>query len=765
MGLISTAYDWLKSFMPRRGKGPGRRLFSAGLYGQGGLGWGTGWHSGDRREQALHYRQWTYIAVRAIANRVAGLTPNIAHVAGPHGPATKTVHVTRKSLGSARVGEQLAHCGDEHPLVRLFANPNPWDTSFDLWFELVMFLELCGIAYLWCPPSEYGLRSGLNTPSELWVVPSHWMWPRYDKEGISHYHCVPVPGGQFFTLPASEIIPLRYKSPVHKIDGWSPLQAGSEWSDAAESIDRSRFHQFKNGAFPLGAVELSEQYTDPTDAELESIYAKFFARLQGEHNYGKPIITPPGVKYTPLNINPAEMAYVESAEQLCTWVLSRHGVPKEIVGLQPIGNDLSWYAPMLQFDKNTLGPKLQYLGQALTQFLCPRYGPGLRIWWDDPAEDNPEARARKIELLMGQGLVTPAEVRSEFGYPPMSPEDEAKYCKLGKPDPPPAPSPVPAIPGVARSVRKGWREEDHPRADDGKFGSGGGGAGEAPDAPDDDDVRDALIDAEADWWEEDQAVERARRDDDARLEEARDAEDAADEAVDDARERFDLALDAARGREDAERAAARQAEDRALDESRAAEDQGRAAEEDERFGAYRGWQAGFERAGAEEQARRQAWDADLERRRAEPGADPDALDEEEAKEDGARLEWDSARVDEEERQDALFDAWHARFTAAGDRLDARREAEDRKIANARRREDVLTARARGAEDRALAANRQREDAAREQAAADRDKKRKAEDAELAARRAREDGQREAAREARRAAIAAPKKHLLNGRHR
>ena len=780
MGVISTAYDWFKSLVaPRKPRRVGHRLFSAGLYGASGTGYGLGWHNGDRREQVAHYRHWTFVAVRAIMDRAAALEPVVAHAAGhaPAGPGRKRQLVgVRKTMESQATDEQLVPAGPDHPLCQLFRNPNAWDVPSDLWSELVLFLELTGVAYLWCPPTEYGLRSGLMTPAELWVVPSHWVFPRFGQSGVEEYHVVPVPGGQYFHLPAAEVICLRFKSPRHKIDGWSPQQAGSEWIDAAESVDVSRFHQFKNGAFPLGAVELGEQYVDPSDDEMDRIYAKFFARLQGEHNYGKPIITPPGAKYTPLQINPAEMAYVESADQLRDWILALYKVPKEIAGIQPAGNELSWYAPLLQFNENVLKPRLRYLGQALTRFLASRYSDDLRVYWPDPNEDSPESLNAKLALMAEHGQVTDAEFRAALGYAPMSPDELARYSKLGQAAKPPAAAPPPPF---QRS--KSFREEDHPRADDGKFGSGGG----ADDGPDgDDDAVEAarqeaeeraeaeereagyrLLDAEIAWEEEDREVDRAREAEDARREGERDAEDAADEAVDALREGHDEATAAARDREDADVAAARKAEDDATDAAREAEDESRRAEEREREAAYNARTQAIARERAEQQALREAWDADLARRRAEPGADQDALDDEAAKEDEARTDWDLASYEEEERLDARREAWYERWEAQGDRLDARREREDAARDKAREREDAQREGAREREDAKLAKAREREDAQRERDRARREQARKAEDAEVATRRAREDGQREAARAAQRELLRQGKadKHLRRRR--
>jgi HK97 family phage portal protein len=469
MGLIGSALNWIGSklsgrrkhesdeqFLARivkqhdlskvsetigkRNKGIVERVFMGGFYGSSGWGWPGGW-SADRNEMAAHYRHYTYIAVGAIARTIAGLKPNIARVTVPdefgwegRGQKDEKVraawqyghksilrqHRYRKSLNAIQEHEEVEPVASTHPLVRLFAHPNDMDVACDLWYELLMHLELSGNAYLWVVPNKMGL------PYQLCVIPSHWVWPHVNQmhdpeEGglIDYYEIRPWIGPGAMRFPASEVIHFRYKSPVHKLDGYSPQTAGSEWIDCAESIDRARFWQFKNGSFPQGAINLGETWKqqDIGPEDLERIYALFFARSQGEGNTGRPIIMPPDAEYAPLSIAPLEMAYESSGDQMLAWVLALWGVPKEITGLQPIGSDLSWYAPLLMFFQHTINPKLQYIGEVLTSKLAHRFDESLRIWWDDHTPQSPAQINSDLQLDYQYGLRTPNEGRAIRGLP------------------------------------------------------------------------------------------------------------------------------------------------------------------------------------------------------------------------------------------------------------------------------------------------------------------------------------------------------------
>lgn len=472
MGLLTKLLDWVERTarywrggetgsgqdhprLPgavRRGRG--EYVIGGGLMGGAATGYAGGWTQ-DRLEQVLHYRHWTYIAVRAITHQIAGLPPMVAHVRpGPAAPSTRVrgqqllgqQPLYLKSMRAVQEHEQVDPVGPEHPLRRLLTEPNAWDVAADWISELVMFLELTGNGYLWLVPNGFGL------PCELWVMPSHWVWPRLGPAGVAYYEIRPFLGTGTLRFPPEEIIHLRYKSPAHKIDGWGPQQAGAEWIDAGESVNTSRFWQFKNGCYPIGNLELGEGYADPDDAELERIYAKFFARVQGEQNHGVPIITPPGAKYNPLTISPAEMAYVQSADQLRDWVLALYGVPKEVAGIQDAGSEIAMYGPLVQFSQFTIAPKLRYLGQALTRWLARRYDPTLRIWWEDPTPESPDQLNRNLDLDARHGQISSAEYRAARNRPPYTPEEEERYSTIGKTTGPAAPGESPGGPPGAAAA-------------------------------------------------------------------------------------------------------------------------------------------------------------------------------------------------------------------------------------------------------------------------------------------------------------------------
>jgi phage portal protein BeeE len=481
---------------------PGERIF-ASLFPNRGTGWPGGW-SQDRLEQVLHMRNCTYIAINTILMKLATVRPNMAYVSdvlipgrtekagfrtigrfgsdpyiggesvyskgrqeqlwnglgvygspvgfsdGGHSYLTMGAYRS-KALSVVEPHEELEPLEHDHRLRQLWTNPNPWDTSFDWVYELEMFEELTGVGYLWLVPNDAG------TPAEMWVLPSHWVWPRtgggryitefndHADELIEYYEVRPWGGmgsAGMLRLPPNEVLMFRWKSPINKIDGYARLAAIAQWIDSEESISKSRWSQFQNQARPEFWVELGPGYEDPENDDIARYEAMFAQKFQGEYNYGKPIWTPPGAKVTPLSFSPSEMAYFQSHEQLRDMIFSTFGVPKTAVGISEGMTYGSVLGTLAQFCQYCLNGRFARLGLTLTKHLASRWnedarnrswsqsgrngftqgGRGgrreVRIWYDDCVPADPQQVNSDLAEDRAHYAVTPDEVRASRGRRP-----------------------------------------------------------------------------------------------------------------------------------------------------------------------------------------------------------------------------------------------------------------------------------------------------------------------------------------------------------
>lgn len=378
----------------------------------------NGW-TDNRGDQARAFRHWVYVAVDLIAQRIASQFPNVGHVRQP-GDAAKGHHLgpylREKALTPLFGQEDLERADHEHPLVRLFSDPNQPDTAYDLFYETVLFQLLTGVAYWWVPRNP---ATGL--PVAVWVLPSHWVFPVFDRDGIVEAYDLRPAEGNYLRrqFPADEVVFFRKKSSISKVDGYSPQTAGAQWIDSQLAVDRSRWYTFKNGAFPAAALEFSGEYTDPDDTELQRIEAKFLARYAGETRAGKPLLLPPGVKFHKLSLTPREMDYNVSAEQLRDQILALFHVPAAIAGVVKDVTGPTLLAADTLFCGNVINPLCRQLGQTATEHFRKAYDdPSLRVWWDDRTPEDPKMVEERIKTDMNMMAISPNEVRLLRGRKP-----------------------------------------------------------------------------------------------------------------------------------------------------------------------------------------------------------------------------------------------------------------------------------------------------------------------------------------------------------
>ena len=373
----------------------------------------------SRAELVRHFRHWTYIAIDRIGTKVATQVPNVTLIKAPGEKTRRKLldpYRRSKALTPLLSHEQLEPVKEDHPLLRLLRDPNEPDTAYDLWYETILFLYLTGNAYWWIPCNK---TTGL--PDAIWVIPSHWVHAVQGRGGklIDHYVVMPLEGHYHrHEIPYEDILHFKRKSPISKVDGYSPQTAINHWLDTQESVDRSRMFSFRNGTFPTVSIEMSGEVEDITKEKLDQIEEKFAARYAGEMQANKPLITPPGMKVRSLMVTPPEMGFVESAEQLRDNILAAFGVPACVAQINQNMTYGSVVAAQVGFTSFTVNPLCRFLGQYITEKLAWRYDEKLRVWWEDCTPDDPEMLEKRIITDLQCGAITPNEVRSLRGREP-----------------------------------------------------------------------------------------------------------------------------------------------------------------------------------------------------------------------------------------------------------------------------------------------------------------------------------------------------------
>jgi HK97 family phage portal protein len=354
----------------------------------------AGWWRDDHVEQLRNYQSWVYAAVNAIAQEVARQQPTLF-------------------LNTGSAEHDQTPLPPTHPLARLLEEPNPWMTSWEMWYLTILYLELTGNCYWYAMPDSSG------RPSELWIVPTPWVKILPDPVRFIRGYEVTAPGASAEVFAPSDIIHLKYPNPLDIHYGLSPLQANALTIDANTELQKSRYQTFLSGQRPGMVLHTDQSLTEPTVRRLEE---KIQSRFGGRENWTRPLVLEQGLQASPWTLSPAEMDYLNSSKLSRDEIFALFRVPAPIAGLVEnvgLGADI-WYGARVMFCEGTVQPKLELIGQALTKDLARRYGPNVTLVFPECSPRNQEQRRADDELDAKTGLRTYNEIRRARGLRPYS---------------------------------------------------------------------------------------------------------------------------------------------------------------------------------------------------------------------------------------------------------------------------------------------------------------------------------------------------------
>jgi HK97 family phage portal protein len=233
------------------------------------------------------------------------------------------------------------------PVVDLFADVNPYLSSFQLWEGIATSLELRGNAYL--VKDEQTVR---GIPVALWLVHPDEMTLATNGQGYFVGYWRTRNGRKTFLQP-DQVIHIRYFNIGHEITGLSPLDvlkltAESEWN----AIQYNR-HFFLNNAVP-NIVYQFQRLGKNERARLEQDIIE--SRKGVENSHSAMIVEGQNASVQSLGISQKDMEFLDGRKFSQDEVCMIYGVPKSKLGLYEESNYNNAKNADLAFWKNTVIP-------------------------------------------------------------------------------------------------------------------------------------------------------------------------------------------------------------------------------------------------------------------------------------------------------------------------------------------------------------------------------------------------------------------------
>ena len=310
---------------------------------------------------------------------------------------------------------------DAHPLLDLLARPNPRQDGASLLETIAAHLLLAGNAYVEAVAlsGDGGAQAGqvrelyALRPDRMKLVPGPDGWPQAYEYTVA---------GQTVRFdqnaPQPPVLHLTFFNPVDDHYGLSPLEAAAIAVDTHNAAAQWNKALLDNAARPSGALV----YSGPdalvlADQQFERLKKELEQQYQGTANAGRPLLLEGGLDWKPMSLSPKDMDFMEAKHAAAREIALAFGVPPMLLAI-PGDNTYSNYQEANRvFWRQTVLPLAGRIAGALTQWLAPSFGAGLRL---SPDSDRIEAlsadRAALWERVTKAPFLTVNEKRAATGY-------------------------------------------------------------------------------------------------------------------------------------------------------------------------------------------------------------------------------------------------------------------------------------------------------------------------------------------------------------
>ncbi len=369
------------------------------------------------------FNHWAYAAANFNANAVANVSRRlfVRTQPGTKNYRTRPVDARWKRYLLGQMGEscrpstrviekavafggELQEVTDPHPAMQVLRTVNPWQNGYELDVLRMIDLQATGNSYL------YVVDGSVGVPQELWrmppqmtkVIPSKTLF-------IAGYNYGTPPDEERFS--PSDVIHFKLPNPADMLYGKGWFEAA--WTaiglhDGKRTMDTAKMD---NMARPDWLLSVK---TPLRKEQLDNFEESVKKKLAGPKNAGKFFLVNGDIGATMLNQDVPEHG---TPNRVIEEIAACSGVPVAML----LTNDptkasstsarVGWY-------RNTVRPYCRLDEEKLNEKYLPRFegSEDMILAYDMVSFEDEEAQAKRLIGLVGGGINTPNEGRSELGY-------------------------------------------------------------------------------------------------------------------------------------------------------------------------------------------------------------------------------------------------------------------------------------------------------------------------------------------------------------
>ena len=254
-------------------------------------------------------------------------------------------------------------------------------------------------------------------PTELWPLrPDRVRIVPDDNEYIRGYLYTGLSGEQT-AFASDEIVRLRYFNPLDEYAGLSPIAPVRLTLDMGRDALLSNKSGLANDGSP-GVVIHTD--TDSSEDEVKRLLEDWESRFSGPLNRLRPAVLSAGMKASKMGFSPKDMEYIRTLRWTVEEVARVFNVPKPLLHDLERATYSNIETARRMFWETCVVPELRFFEEKLTENLLPMFGDGsLMAEFDtssiEALRESESERARRIQIYVSEGIMTPDEARAELG--------------------------------------------------------------------------------------------------------------------------------------------------------------------------------------------------------------------------------------------------------------------------------------------------------------------------------------------------------------
>lgn len=307
----------------------------------------------------------------------------------------------------------------EHPLLSLLATPNPEEDGVELMTRWYALQQCAGQSFLQAVSVGGAVRA-------LYVLRPDRMTAITDAKGwITAYDY--KAGGRTLRIGrvADGFLPVlqtKLFNPLDDINGFSPAEAAATAIDIHNAGSGWTKALLDNAARPSGALIYNGPAGTPlTDDQFSRLKSELESAYQGSANAGRPMVLEGGLDWRAMSFSPGDMDFSDIRNAAAREIAFAFGVPPLLLGLAGDNTYANYQEANVSFWRQTVLPLAGRMAAALSRWLGPRFGDGLRLVPD--ADQVPALRQDRQSLwenLEQADFLTRNEKRIAAGYSPLN---------------------------------------------------------------------------------------------------------------------------------------------------------------------------------------------------------------------------------------------------------------------------------------------------------------------------------------------------------